>query len=297
MSKPPRVLRQTHFVNERLARVGLEVLTLAKLRAWGATRFLAEPERVEFCMVLVITAGQGEHIVDFERIALKPGSVVIIRPGQVQQWRLREGLEGDCLLIAPQVMHPSAATTTAATGHPSHVLSLDAWPTTFTLSPDERRHWRALMVILKRELDQPVVDDLSAALARELYLCLMLRLTRAARQDAQAPSASELLYHRFQRELEGMVATRPSVEALAQRLCVSPTTLSRACHATGGRSAKAVIDRRIAMEAQRMLVHSGATSATIGEQLGFSEPTNFLKFFKRQLGMTPEAFRVLHRLA
>lgn len=62
-------------------------------------------------------------------------------------------------------------------------------------------------------------------------------------------------------------------------------------------SAKAFIDRRTALEAQRLLVHTGATTTAIGEALGFSEPTNFLKFFKRVVGMTPDAFRRRYRPA
>lgn len=295
MPTPPAALRQMHFANTRLARVGLELLTLAQFRGSPIKQqLLAEPERVAFGLILVIHAGRGEHGVDFQRIALQPGAVVFVRPGQVQQWCLREGLEGDVLLIASHVMQPSAATS----GSPiAQALSLEAWPTRFELSLRERRNWRALAVMLRRELKQPVVDELSAALARELYLCMLLRLARVARQDAPPASAQELLYRRFEQELESLVATRPSVQALAQTLRVSPTTLNRACRAQLARPAKEVIDRRIALEAQRMLVHSGATSAVIGEQLGFSEPTNFLKFFKRQIGMTPEAFRVGHRLA
>lgn len=294
MPTPPAALRQMHFDNTRLARVGLELLTLAQLRGSWFRQMAVEPERVAFGLILVIHAGRGEHGVDFQRIALEPGTVVLVRPGQVQQWCFREGLEGDVLLIASHVMQPSASTS----GSPiTQALGLETWPSRFELSLRERRNWRALAVMLRRELKQPVVDDLSAALARELYLCMLLWLARAARQDAPPASVQELLYRRFQRELESLVTTRPSVEALAQTLRVSPTTLNRTCRAQLGRSAKEVIDRRIALEAQRMLVHSGATSAVIGEQLGFSEPTNFLKFFKRQIGMTPEAFRVSHRLA
>jgi AraC-like DNA-binding protein len=31
--------------------------------------------------------------------------------------------------------------------------------------------------------------------------------------------------------------------------------------------------------------------ATIGDQLGFDEATNFVKFFRREAGLTPGAFR------
>lgn len=38
-------------------------------------------------------------------------------------------------------------------------------------------------------------------------------------------------------------------------------------------------------------MHSLAAVAEIAHQLGFSESTNFVKFFRRQLGVTPTAFR------
>jgi AraC-like DNA-binding protein len=80
----------------------------------------------------------------------------------------------------------------------------------------------------------------------------------------------------------------------AQRLGYSESTLSRACVAVAGRTAKEEIDARIALEAKRLLVHSPAPAANIGHQLGFSEPTNFLKFFRRTVGSTPLEFRQAH---
>jgi AraC-like DNA-binding protein len=40
-----------------------------------------------------------------------------------------------------------------------------------------------------------------------------------------------------------------------------------------------------------MLAHTDASVAAIGEELGFSEPTNFVKFFKARAGKLPGAFR------
>jgi AraC-like DNA-binding protein len=34
-----------------------------------------------------------------------------------------------------------------------------------------------------------------------------------------------------------------------------------------------------------------APTSAIGDQLGFDEATNFVKFFRRETGMTPGAFR------
>jgi AraC-like DNA-binding protein len=77
----------------------------------------------------------------------------------------------------------------------------------------------------------------------------------------------------------------------ARRLGYAESTLSRACIRAEGVSAKRVIDQRIILEAKRMLVHSPLSVAEIGYALGFSEATNFNKFFRRLEQRTPQMFR------
>jgi AraC-like DNA-binding protein len=176
------------------------------------------------------------------------------------------------------------------------LLRQDEWPAHFKLGAEGLASWRSLAAMLRRELDQPLLDDLSAAMAHELLVCLMLSISRSATGHATAPTAQAVLVRSLRRELEALVHTRPSVALLARKLRVSTSTLARTCQAVLGHPAKEEVDRRVALEAQRLLVHSSSTSVAIGELLGFSEPTNFVKFFRRRAGTTPEAFRQAHRL-
>ena len=57
------------------------------------------------------------------------------------------------------------------------------------------------------------------------------------------------------------------------------------------RNAKTVLTNRMMLEAKRLLAHSVLPIADIGDRLGFSEATNFVKFFRREAGLTPSAFR------
>ncbi|MEL7362149.1 MAG: helix-turn-helix domain-containing protein, partial [Bacteroidota bacterium] len=52
---------------------------------------------------------------------------------------------------------------------------------------------------------------------------------------------------------------------------------------------------RVGLEARRLLATTSDTVEAIGFRLGFSEATNFVKFFKRVVGITPEAFRLTQR--
>ena len=293
MTHPRKVLRQTRFANARLDPIGVEWMTLSDLRARVPASKLSETERVEFFMVLVVTAGHGEHLVDFERLGLRAGHVVFVRPGQVQQWQPAGGLEADLLLVDPAAVQPMAQASRQGT---MALLRLEEWPTHFQVGPSGLAAWKSLTAMLRKELDRPVLDALSAAMAHELLMCLMLGLSRTAMGSEAAPTAQARLARRFRRELEGWVHTRPSVALLARRLRVSTSTLARTCNQVLGHSAKEEVDRRVALEAQRLLVHSTSTSVAIGELLGFSEPTNFVKFFRRRTGTTPEAFRRAYRL-
>jgi AraC-like DNA-binding protein len=55
-----------------------------------------------------------------------------------------------------------------------------------------------------------------------------------------------------------------------------------------------MLTQRIVLEAKRLLAHSLSPVAAIGEALGFDEATNFVKFFRRETGLTPGAFRARH---
>jgi AraC-like DNA-binding protein len=217
---------------------------------------------------------------------------VFVRPGQVQQWQPANGLEADLLLIDPAVVQPTASLSRHAT---MAMLRLEDWPVHFEMDVDGLTAWKSLSAMLRRELDRPLLNELSAAMAHELLVCLMLGIGRSA-MGLTAVTVQAMLIRRLRRELEGLAHTRPSVALLARRLRVSTSTLTRTCNDVLGHSAKEEVDRRVTLEAQRLLVHSSSTSAAIGELLGFSEPTNFVKFFRRRVGTTPEAFRQTYRL-
>ncbi len=65
--------------------------------------------------------------------------------------------------------------------------------------------------------------------------------------------------------------------------------------AVAGQAAKAMLSERIALEAKRQLVHTQLSVQDIAFTLGFDEATNFVKFFKREAGITPALFRAGHR--
>jgi AraC-like DNA-binding protein len=297
MHKSPKdavELRTTHFDNERLARLGIEVLTLGDLRQRVSARRLLIPERVEFFMLLLMERGRGKHVVDFSNIRLQAGRLVFVRPGQVQQWQPSAGLEGTLILVDPAVMSPQGH---RLAGQQTLARQLSDWPSFAILSVAAQREMQDQFVALGKECAQFDASDLGMALIRNMLTGLLLRVARAhvrALPVVAVHAGMAGMFRMLARELDAQVRRRPTVSGLAATMGYSTSTLNRACLAVEGRSAKQVIDRRVALEAQRLLVHRRDAASEVGASLGFSEPTNFLKFFKRTVGCTPDAFRRRH---
>jgi AraC-like DNA-binding protein len=292
-SAPAVALRDTRFENQRLNRLGIELMTLAALRSRVSTAQLCRPERVEFFMLLWVTAGLGAHAIDFQLHALRPGHLVFVRPGQVQQWQDTPGqpLQGLMALVAPASLLPMGRERALA-------LALEDWPSAASFSGPARAELDAAFQALADEFAQDDLSDPGMALIQSLLTSLLLRLwrqfaSRALADDRETGQHAEVMRH-LQRELNARVRQRPTVAQLVAATGYSASTLNRACAALQGGSVKALIDRRVTLEAQRLLVHSTLGSGQIGLQLGFTEPTNFLKFFRRQAHCTPEAFRAQH---
>jgi AraC-like DNA-binding protein len=152
-----------------------------------------------------------------------------------------------------------------------------------------RRAMAELAAEYRRALDDPPAADATVDLLRRLVGALLLRLTRLSHADSDRRAGAA--FRAFRRELEHSFATTRTTETYASRLGFSARTLNRACLAATGRSAKRLIDDRVALEAKRLLVHTDLPAAAISRRPGFTEPTNFGRFFARTTGDTPEAFR------
>jgi AraC-like DNA-binding protein len=99
------------------------------------------------------------------------------------------------------------------------------------------------------------------------------------------------LFARFRALVERDFAHSRDVSEYAAQLGYSPRTVSRATHEAFGIAAKQFIDRRVTLEAKRLLAHDELSAAQIATYLGFTSATNFTKFFRRHTGSTPGAFR------
>ncbi|MER6077408.1 AraC family transcriptional regulator [Streptomyces sp. NPDC001833] len=266
---------------------GFELTELASLQERMADGSLQRVHRVDFHTVTLITGGCGEHTVDFVAHPCRPGTLLWIRPGQVQRFDRPGTMTGTHLLFTP-AFPPRLAGTDRL---------MREWYGPVCRQLGTGHEYAALCDLLARvraEFSRPD-GTVSREILQLLLAAVLLHIDRLPQPGTDGdPHAGGEVYARFRAQLERSYATTRRAEDYAHLLGYTVKTLTRACLAATGQPVKQVIDARVALQAQRLLAHTDEPVAVIARRLGFSEPTNFGKFFTRHTGTTPGAFRRTH---
>ncbi|MFS8102439.1 helix-turn-helix transcriptional regulator [Lentzea alba] len=267
------------FSNPDRGPLGLEVLDLAVLRRRLTEDTLTKVHRTDFHQLFLVTAGQATTMVDFVDHPCEPGTLLHISPGRVL--RLPTGdAEAFMVLFTPAFPPPLDGT---------RQLLTPFGPAARTIPKAEQAVFTRAVRDLLHEYRRNVLTNEPPDLLRQLLGALLLRAARLPIDVELGPGDAR--FERFQQELERSFATTRNAGDYAARIGYSTRSLNRICLAATGQSAKALIDARVVLEAKRLLVHTDLSSAAIGHRLGFSEATNFTKFFTREAGISPGAFR------
>jgi AraC-like DNA-binding protein len=183
-----------------------------------------------------------------------------------------------------------------------HERELDAWMVVFR--PDAVREpprlegaprrlstsRLALATALVAGLSKETSESDGGARSRELMRSILEAFALTVDVGPLRPAGAALL-DRFRAALEAKFRRAHEVAAYAAILRCSTKTLTRHCLRWADRTAKQLIDDRVVLEARRSLAHGDASAVELARELGFAEPTQFVKFFRHRTGETPGAFR------
>ncbi|MHC3468991.1 helix-turn-helix domain-containing protein [Streptomyces sp. 7R007] len=266
--------------------VGMQVGPMGADRSWHADAPLHRVHRIDFHVVMLFDRGPVRHMIDFAEYEATAGDLLWIRPGQVHRFSQSGEYRGTVLTMQPGFL-PRA--TVEATG----LYRYDLPP---LLHPDEPQltALRAALAHLRREYEDDTTLPLSlhTAVLRHSLTAFLLRLAHLAASSAEAARRhTDTTFTLFRDAVERGFATNHSVSAYADALGYSRRTLVRAVRAATGETPKGFIDKRVVLEAKRLLAHTDLPIGRVGAAVGFPDAANFSKFFHQHTDMTPAAFR------
>ena len=127
------------------------------------------------------------------------------------------------------------------------------------------------------------------------YLTILLFETKKllksnAIQDLKRSRAEEITYL-FEQLVKNTKHKKQKLSYYASKLFISDVYLSECIKKVTGFSAKHLLTDYIIFEAKYLLTESENKLDVISNQLGFNETTNFINFFKKNTGKTPNQYR------
>ncbi len=95
----------------------------------------------------------------------------------------------------------------------------------------------------------------------------------------------------FQHLVETHLTEHRALDFYASSIGVTTRTLGRLCRAHLGAAPQTLINRRLALEARRLLAYTSKSATQVAAELGFSDPSYFSRFYLRMTGHRPQAER------
>ncbi|GGC12960.1 AraC family transcriptional regulator [Parapedobacter defluvii] len=253
-------------------------------------RKLHVPHRHRFYHMVYFTKGSGYHSIDFDRFPVQPHQLYAMAPSQVHHWNFEGDVDG-------YVLNFSASFFQSFLLRPDYIDDFPFFQGIAQQSVlDIPRSMQPAITELFEEMIPLAASlrELQLDKLRVLILKLFLDLTGINMEAAaRSPhlSYSATLLRSFQKLVDKHFSELRLPRYYAAMLHITPNYLNTICSDLLGQSAGAVIRNRITLEAKRLLVNPTLSIATVAYMLNFEDNSYFTKFFKKNAGITPEAFR------
>jgi len=279
-----------HFSDIEAPKLGVEVLTLESLFKSGLDHVLASPHRVHFYHIILFTHGAGDHSIDFTNYAYDDETLLLVSAGQVHQYQVNQTAKGFIIVFTSEFMYENATELNLL--HSLHIFEHALFAPRIQLSTEQRRLLHELASIIQYEYQKPT-DELSHEILRHLLRLMLLQIGRIQQVSAIsqriAPHYQEFVA--FRKLVERDMAKSRGVQYYAKHLSVSPKKLNELTRQVLNKTAKEFIEEQVILESQRLLAQGNMPIKEIAYRLGFNDPTNLVKFFKKHMRVSPLAFR------
>lgn len=266
-----------------------EIVDLAKLyQEFEET--LTTTHRVGFYHIIWFQKGSPTHLVDFNPIKISPNTLLFLNKDTVQRFDNKTKFGGKAILFTDIFF--------CKTEHDhrflkNSILFNDLFSVSQVQIDGQSNLFTELLQQMTDEL-QETKDNSQADILQNLLHNFLLYSEREKHKQnfTKIKKGADLDYVMlFKDLLETNYKNQRQVNYYAKQIIITEKRLNQITSKVLGKSPKEIIDDRVLLEAKRILAHTAQSVKEIAYHLGFEEPTNFIKYFKKHSGFTPIEFR------
>ena len=257
---------------------------------------LFQPSLRDFHVIFWFRKGTGHYYIDFKKYEFKPNTIVLVSK---DQYHYLEKSEDDWEFISIPFKEEFIYRTDNDLRHLFH----------FNIG----QHFEGQQILHLNTTDSKMLEELVGQMKTVyhswsginrsnafyhllcffLICCESIQTPQALFTAKKKREPSNLLLE-FNRLIEKHFRQNQKVNFYVDLLHTNFKTLSNLTNQHYKVSPKQVIKERVILEIKRQLKGTQKSSKEIAYELGFDEPTNMIKYFKKNTGITPSEFKANH---
>ena len=294
MTNEQKNIPNIKFEPKSIAVKGIEIIKLQDLIK-RREQFDHNPEKAHqltFNLIMFYTKGESEHLVDFVKHEVKTNSVIYVSKGQVHAYKFTEGLEGFLIPFTEDYFEQQINRL------PKEAIIRIFNSQLFSpkIQVPENSNVRNYINLLYDEFHKETNAFNKANIINYLFNIIFSKLENLKKHQTLYLKESDKLktFLKFKRLLEKGYQNSRNADFYAERLNITYKHLNEISKEVVNITAKQFIDEFIILEAKRQLINSEIKSTELAFSMGFEEPTNFVKYFKKNTGFTPNQYKKLN---
>jgi YesN/AraC family two-component response regulator len=260
------------------------------------TPFRSPLYRAEYFSFVFIKSGKGTYTTNHQQFSFQENTIYFTNPGHTKSFYIDELEEGYLMTLTESFLRENV-----------HQEIFDEFPFLLAEVVSPRQFNDAefaemeaiyLQILHHSKQDSPYKKRILG----NLFVVLLLKIKEKCwqcycpieegdRTSQIVKSFKRILAQQFKNVMQNPKDHTLQVQDIAQQLNLHPSYLSNVIKSKTGKSVNHWITKKLMNTAKHLLKSTTYSSKEISYALGFSEPTHFSRFFKKQTGMTPTAYK------
>lgn len=257
-------------------------------------KVLYVPHRADFYNIIWVRSGTLKISVDFQMLEIAAHSLLFMPKESVKIFEESEGVEGMILLFTDSFFNKHASDVRYLQ---STILFNDIHNRGVLKLPEAHADFDALLSLMQMEFEKHAENHRTNILRNYLHNLLLMaeRIKQGSGVEETKSGADLESVLLFKDLLDKNYKSDKSVAKYVAALSLSEKKLYNATMKILDKSPKELIDERVMLEAKRLLSYTHTSIKEIAYELGFEEPTNFIKYFRKHTAETPSDFRLKYQ--
>jgi AraC-like DNA-binding protein len=231
--------------------------------------------------IIYLSQGSGRHYIDLNKYAITPPIMFFIRQEQVHYWEITSEPDGYVIIIQKSFAEKSLDSELKSL---LAKISRECCLQLISTNTIEK-----LFELLKDENEVNGANTFH--ITEGLLKSLLAKTLEVSEPFSHRENHQTDLFQSFLQLLSSDNGIKNKVAYYAEKLNTTPQNINAACQKSVQKPTKEVLSEFVLNEAKRLLLYTGQTVSQIAFALAFTDPSHFVKYFKKMIGCTPQFFR------